>query len=203
MLCARLSRTLLAGAFVGTLAVGSSTSLEARPLPVTTAAAIAGAAPVDHVQWRAYRGYGGWGGHRWRGGWGGHRWGGYRYHRRGWGGGAVAAGAALGLIGGLALASSAYSYPYYGYDYGYPAYSYYPAYYSYPAYYPSYYYAYPRVRYYRAYYPRRVHWGFRRAHFRHHHWGFRRAHFRHHWGHRGFHRVGFHHRGHWGGRRWR
>ncbi len=131
MVCARLSKTLLSGAVVATLAAGSTTSLEARPLPVTTAAAVAGVAPVDHVSWRYY---------------------GYRRSYRG----AAIAGAALGLIGLAAAASAANSGYYYGgYPYGY-GYGYYPAYsYGYPAYY-----AYPRVRYYhyprRVYYVRRV-----------------------------------------------
>jgi hypothetical protein len=74
----------------------------------------------------AYRGgFGGYrgGGVAYRGGWGGYRgayYGGYRpYYRRGYGGGAVAAG----LVGGLALGAIAAStaYPYGGYGYA-PAY---------------------------------------------------------------------------------
>jgi hypothetical protein len=126
---------------IGTLAVGAATSValvagslsaaEAAPLPAQTAVQLAGDnAVVDHVRYRRYgygygRGYG---------------------YRRGYGGraaGALAAGAALGLIGGAIAASSAPRYGYY--DYGYPAYGYAPAYgygyaptatygYGYPAY---------------------------------------------------------------------
>ncbi len=137
MVCARLSNTLLAGAVVGALAVGSTTALQARPLPVTTATAVAGEAPVDQVGWR-----------------------GHRYHHYGYRsshGGAIFAGAALGIIGLAAAASAANSGYYYGghpYGYGYyPAYSYgYPAYYSYPR---VRYHHYPRVHYYH-HYPRHV-----------------------------------------------
>ncbi len=54
MVRARLSKTLLAEALVGALAAGSTTALQAMPLPVTTAAAVAGEAPVDQVGWRGY-----------------------------------------------------------------------------------------------------------------------------------------------------
>ena len=158
MVCARLSKTLLAGAVAGVLATASTNPLEARPLPVTTAATIAGDAPVDQVGWRR------------------HHWGGYGYRHYGWRrhhGGAAIAGAALGLIGLAAAASIANSgyyggYPYHGYGYA-------------PVYYRSAY-AYPRVRvvrvvrHYPSYYPyyRRVHyrpyWGYRRAYWRRHHW---------------------------------
>ena len=124
----RLTNILAATAVAATLTGGIATSAQAMPLPVTSAAGIAGAAPTDQVRW--------WGG--WRGGWGGWGWRG-----GGWGrgvGGAIAAGAIAGGLLGLAGASSyyGYGYPYYGYGYSYPYYSYgysYPAYYSYPSYY--------------------------------------------------------------------
>ncbi len=154
----RLGKTLLAGALVGGLMAGS-TSVAALPLPVTTAATVAGDALVDQVGWR-HRHYG------WR-----------RDH----GGGAFAA-AALGIIG-LAAAASANryyygGYPYHGYGYA-PAY-YAPPVYAYPRvrvvrvvrYYPSYSY-YPHWGYRRAYYS---HWGHRG--WGHRHWGYRRAYWR-------------------------
>jgi hypothetical protein len=112
-------KTLTVGAVALGLA-GSITAAEAAPLPAQSAVGIAGQnAAVDHVQYRRY-GYGGYGR-------------GYGY-RRGYGGraaGALAAGAALGIIGGAVAASAAPRY--YG-GYGYPAYGYgYPAYgYGYP-----------------------------------------------------------------------
>ena len=45
MVCARLSKTFLAGAVAGAVGLASTASLEARPLPVATAATIAGDAP--------------------------------------------------------------------------------------------------------------------------------------------------------------
>ena len=114
----RMSRaTTLAVGAVATLATtaGSLTSVEAAPMPAQSAVAVAGHnATVDHVGYR--RGYG------YRGGYG---------YRRGYGGraaGALAAGAALGIIGGAIAASSAPRYGYYGGGYGYPAYGYAPAY---------------------------------------------------------------------------
>ncbi|WP_407519125.1 hypothetical protein [Methylobacterium oryzisoli] len=126
----RMKTLALAGTAAAALTAGSLGTAQAAPLPAATSAAVAGApGTVDQVRWRgAY--YGGY-----RGGYGGYR--GYGY--RGYGyrrnvGGALAAGAALGIIGGAIAASSA---PSYGYGYGYPAYGYgYPAYgysYGYPA----------------------------------------------------------------------
>ncbi|WP_430910349.1 hypothetical protein [Methylobacterium sp. sgz302541] len=121
---------ILTLALVGTTALGltagSFTAAEAAPLPAVTSGVVGGpAATVDQV---GYRGY-------YRGGYG------YGYRRRGIGpGGALAAGAALGIIGGAIAASQAprYGYGYPAYGYGAPAYGYsYPAYgYGYPAYYP-------------------------------------------------------------------
>src|SRR3954447_18190714 len=73
-MCRRLTNILAATALTSTLAGGIATSAQAMPLPVASAARIAGAVPIDQVRW--------WG---WRGGWG---WG------RGWGG-ALAAGAVV------------------------------------------------------------------------------------------------------------
>ena len=125
----RLTHILAASTIATSLTGGIATSAQAMPLPVTSAAQIAGSAPTEHVQW-----WGSWG---WRGGWG---WRGY--------GGTLAAGAVAGGLLGLAGASSyysygypsygyGYSYPSYGYGYSYPYYSYgyYPSYYSYPSYY--------------------------------------------------------------------
>ena len=90
------------------LVAGSLTVAEAAPLPASTAVQVAGDnAVVDHVRYRRYGGYG------------------YGY-RRGGGGrvaGALAAGAALGLIGGAIAASSAPRYGYYDYGYA-PSYGY-------------------------------------------------------------------------------
>ncbi len=109
---------------IATLAVGTATSLalvagslttaQAAPLPARSAVQVAGDnAMVDHVRYRGY-GYG------------------YGYRRGGGRAvGALAAGAALGLIGGAIAASAAPRYGYYdqgyapAYGYGYaPAYSY-------------------------------------------------------------------------------
>ncbi len=94
---------------------------------------------------------------------------------RGWGGGAVIGGLALGLIGG-AMIASAYRYPYYGYGYGYgyPGYGYaavgypYGYGYGYPAYRPYYAYGYRPAFY--GYGYRRAYW--RGAYWRggHRHW---------------------------------
>lgn len=108
-------KTLTVGTVALGLAAGSFTAAEAAPLPTQSAAGVAGSnAAVDHVQYRRYGGY--------RGGYG---------YRRGYGGraaGALAAGAALGIIGGAVAASAAPryygGYPTYGYGYGYPAYGY-------------------------------------------------------------------------------
>ena len=135
-----VSSLLLAGALV----VGSShIPAHAVPFPVTSGEAVAAENPVTHVRWY---------------GWG--------HRRHGWGGGAVAAGAAIGLLAGGAIAASNsyyYGYPYYGAGYGYP---YYPAYYARPAYYYPYggyrpvYYARPYRGYRPAYYYERPYWGY-------------------------------------------
>ncbi len=86
MVCARLSKTFLAGAVAGTVGLASTASLEARPLPVATAATIAGDAPVAEAGWRGY----------------GYRHHGYGYRHYGYRrshGGAIFAGAALGILG--------------------------------------------------------------------------------------------------------
>jgi hypothetical protein len=81
----------------------------AAPIPAATAAGIAGQAPIVDVQYRRYPRRG------------------VRYYRRDRTGAAVA-GAALGIIGGIA-AAQAYNNGYYGHPaYGYPAYPAYPAY---------------------------------------------------------------------------
>jgi hypothetical protein len=138
-----LSAGLGAVAIAATLGLSQTTSAEARPIAGASPEAIAAAAPVAYTR---YRGYG------------------YRhgYYRRNHGG-AIAAGAALGLIGGIATAAAVNSYGYggyypagYGYGYGYPAYGY-----AYPAY--SYGYGYPYGGYRRAYYPRAYGGGWRRA----------------------------------------
>ncbi len=112
--------TLAAGLAAAGLAVAAP-SAQAAPLPALNAAQVGGgAATVETVGWR--RGYYG-GGYGYRG-YGG----GYGYRRRGIGaGGALAAGAALGLIGGALAASAAprygyYDRPYYG-GYGYGGYA--------------------------------------------------------------------------------
>ena len=120
----RFTTSVVAGAAALAMITGSLTAAEAAPLPAQNAALVGGPnAAVDNVRWRGgyYRNYG---------------------YRRGYGGrvaGAVAAGAALGIIGGALAARAAPRYDYYG---GYPAYGYgyapvqtyaYPAY-GYPAY---------------------------------------------------------------------
>lgn len=136
------------------------------PLPVGSGDLIAGQKPVEQV---------------------------WHYHH-GWGGGAVLAGAAIGLFAGAALAST------YRYPYGY--YGYYPGYYTYPAYYPYYYrpvyyarpYYYRRAYYARPYYYHRPYWGYRRAYYARPYGGYRRAYW-------GGHRVA--HRRAYVARRWR
>ena len=121
MSSSRLTHILATSALAATLAGSIATPSQALPLPVTSAQAIAGAVPTEHVQW-----WGGWG---WRGyGWG--------WRRPYYGGGALAAG----LIGGLALGALAASTSYYGYGYPYYSYGYAPAYYTYPSYYSTAYY---------------------------------------------------------------
>lgn len=124
----RITTLTLAGLAAVVAAAGSVPAAQAAPLPALTGAQVGGAGTtVDQVGWR--RGYG------------------YGYRRGGIGvGGALAAGAAIGLLGGAAIAASGprYGYGYGGYGYGgyarpaygYPAYGYgYPAYgYGYPAY---------------------------------------------------------------------
>jgi hypothetical protein len=131
------------GAVVLAAALGpiQTAPADAKPRATVSPDAIAATAPADYTGYRRYRrGYP-------------YRYGYYRRNR----GGALVAGAALGLIGGIATAAAAQSYydrPYYGGYYGYPAYSYgygYPGYgYAYPAY--SYGYGYPYGGYRRAYY---------------------------------------------------
>jgi hypothetical protein len=128
MSSSRLTHILATSALAATLAGSIVTPSQAIPLPVTSAQAIAGAVPTEHVQW-----WGGWG---WRG---------YGWRRPYYGGGALAAG----VIGGLALGALAASTSYYGYSYPYYSYGYYPASYSYPAYY-GYYPSYYRAAYYSA-----------------------------------------------------
>ena len=90
---------------------------QAAPLPAMTSAAVGGTtATVDQVRWRGGGYYGGY-----RGGYRGGYARGYGYRRGIGAGGALAAGAALGIIGGAIAANSA---PAYGYGYGYPAYGY-------------------------------------------------------------------------------
>ena len=95
-----MQKTLRCLLVSGLVVVGASSKapVHAVPFPVTSSEAIADSKPIAQV---------------------------WHY---GWGGGAVLAGAAIGLFAGAALASSAYPYGYYGYPY-YRAY--------YPAYYPS------------------------------------------------------------------
>jgi hypothetical protein len=139
----------------------SRTPAHAVPLPAGSADLIAGEKPIEQV---------------------------WYYHHRGWGGGAVLAGAAIGLFAGAAL-TSAYHRPYccgyYGYGYypayyGYPAYSYRPVYYAQPYHYgyrPYYRRAYyrPYGGYRRAYYARPYYGGYRRAYWGGHRVAYRRA----------------------------
>ncbi len=125
----RITALMLAGlATTGLTVVGTAPAAQAAPLPALTGDLVGGTKThVDHVGWR--RGYYG---------------GGYGYRRRGNVGGALFAGAALGLIGGALAASAAPRYGYYGGGYGYPGYGYggygyaRPVYYARPAYYGGY-----------------------------------------------------------------
>jgi hypothetical protein len=105
----RITTSVVAGVSALAMIAGSFTAAEAAPLPAQSAVQVGGpSTQIDTVGWR--RGY----------------YGGYGY-RRGYGGrvaGAVAAGAALGIIGGALAASAAPRYGYYGGGYGYPAYGY-------------------------------------------------------------------------------
>lgn len=105
----RIANLTLAGLTAASLTVTAVPTAQAAPLPAMSAAQVGGTTTtVDTVGWR--RGY--YGGHY------GPRYGyGYGYRRRNIGG-ALAAGAALGLIGGAIAASTAPRY----YGYGYPAY---------------------------------------------------------------------------------
>jgi hypothetical protein len=91
-----LKSLVLTGALLGAAAVFAPSGASAMPFaaPLATATAEAGA-PVVNVQYYGHR-------H------GGYRHGGYRYggHRRNNVGGAIAAGAAIGIIGGI-IASQA------------------------------------------------------------------------------------------------
>jgi len=139
-----MKRSLLAGlgavAFTATLGLAQTAPAEARSTGVSTDA-IAAAAPAAYTRYRGYRRHAVYGrrGYPYR----------YGYYRRNRAGAAVA-GAALGLIGGIASAAAASSYydgyypAGYGYGYGYPSYGY-----AYPAY--SYGYGYPYGGYRRAY----------------------------------------------------
>jgi hypothetical protein len=139
-----MKRSLLAGlgalAFTATLGLAPTAPAEARTRGVS-ADAIADAAPAAYTRYRGYWRHAVYGrrGYPYR----------YGYYRRNRAGAAVA-GAALGLIGGIASAAAASSYydGYYpagfGYGYGYPSYGY-----AYPAY--SYGYGYPYGGYRRAY----------------------------------------------------
>jgi len=112
------TKTTLAGLLcAATLAASLSPAL-AGPIGAASPQTVSLSAPTDHVYYR-----------RWGGGYG---------YRRGWGGGGLAAGAALGLLGaGLFGAATA---PYYGYGgYGSPYYGTY----GYGGYYPTGYSSYP------------------------------------------------------------
>lgn len=124
----RFMALALAGTTALGMSVGTVGGAQAAPLPALTGAQVGGTATtVDNVGWR--RGYYG-GGYGYRG---------YGYRRNV--GGALAAGAALGLIGGAIAASTAPRYGYYG-GYDYPAYGYAPAGYGYSYGYPAYGYSY-------------------------------------------------------------
>ncbi|GJE73685.1 MULTISPECIES: hypothetical protein [Methylorubrum] len=117
----RITTLMLAGLATTGLAVVGTAPVQAAPLPALTGDLVGGTKTnVDHVGWR--RGYYG---------------GGYGYRRRSNVGGALFAGAALGLIGGALAASAAPRYGYYG-GYGYPAYGYGGYGYARPVYYGGY-----------------------------------------------------------------
>ncbi|TXN20080.1 hypothetical protein [Methylobacterium sp. WL9] len=112
----RISSVALAGLTAAGLTATTLPSVQAAPFPAATSTQVVGAGGViDHVGWR--RGYYG------------PRYGyGYGYRRRNIGG-ALFAGAALGLIGTAIAASAAPRYGYYDDAYarpvyGYPAYGY-------------------------------------------------------------------------------
>ncbi|MDV2985851.1 UNVERIFIED_CONTAM: hypothetical protein Q9R58_16185 [Methylobacteriaceae bacterium AG10] len=123
----RITTLTLAGLTAASLTVTAVPSAQAAPLPAMNAAQVGGGkTTVDTVGWR--RGY--------YGGYYGPRYG-YGYRRRNVGG-ALFAGAALGLIGGAIAASAAPryygGYGYYDYGYARPV-GYYGGYgYGYPAY---------------------------------------------------------------------
>lgn len=137
----RILSLALAGTTALGLSAGSFGAAQAAPLPTLNAVQLGGGnAAVETV--------------RYRGGYGRYGYGRGGYYRRGPGiGGALAAGAALGIIGGAIAASQAPRYGYYdggyaGAGYGYPAYGdgYAPAYgYAAPAY--GYSYGYPAYGY--------------------------------------------------------
>ncbi|HJE24621.1 MAG TPA: hypothetical protein K8W01_13265 [Methylorubrum populi] len=117
----RITSLTLAGLAATSLTLAAVPAAEAAPLPALSAAQVGGGGTtVDTVGWR--RGY-----------YGGHYGPRYGYYRRRNVGGALAAGAALGLIGGALAASAAPryygGYGYYDYGYGRPV-----GYYGYPAY---------------------------------------------------------------------
>ncbi|BAU89531.1 hypothetical protein MPPM_0926 [Methylorubrum populi] len=125
----RITTLTLAGLTAASLTVTAVPTAQAAPLPAMNAAQVGGGnTTVDTVGWR--RGY--------YGGYYGPRYGyGYGYRRRNIGG-ALFAGAALGLIGGAIAASAAPryygGYGYYDYGYARPV-GYYGGYgYGYPAY---------------------------------------------------------------------
>jgi hypothetical protein len=134
----QIKTIVLTGAVSAMLTAGFAAPSEALTPPVRSVESIAGAGPAEPVYY------------------------GWYYRRRYNPAGAFVAGAALGLIGAAAVASS---YPYYGY---------YPAYYGY---YPRAYYGYP-VGYYRRAYYARPYWGYRRAYYARPYYGFRRAYWR-------------------------
>lgn len=111
-------KSALAGVLCGATVLSALPSeVLAGPISAAPPSTVGLSAPVDQVHYRRYRGYR----YGYRGG----------YYRRGYGydpGGAIFAGAALGLLGaGIAAASRpryyGYGYPYYGgYGYGYPGY---------------------------------------------------------------------------------
>ena len=120
----RFMTLALAGVTALGTSIGAVQTAQAAPLPALSGNQVGGAnATVDNVGWR-----GGYGGYGYRG---------YGYRRNV--GGALAAGAALGLIGGAIAASAAPRYRYYGgYGYGYPAYGYGGYGYARPVYYGGY-----------------------------------------------------------------